>query len=133
MGSSNIINKVKKGLAKAVNKTGSSSSEKVFLIQALDGPVFNTCTRTKNTPLSESNKIENPIELVDAIFKTYNKTFIDNENILAGDRLLVSNADVPIKQGDSIRQGSINYYVVSVDEKSPTSDTLLYISQLRLR
>ena len=54
-------------------------------------------------------------------------------NILAGDRRLISNSEVAIKQGDEIKQGRLSYVVVNVDIKAPTSDVLVYISQVRLK
>ena len=52
-------------------------------------------------------------------------------NILVGDRQLVSNSDVVISQGDTIKQGTKEYTVIGVDVKAPTSDILAYIAQVR--
>ena len=124
MGSANIQAKIKRGLAKAVNKTGSSSSDKVFLIK------FNNTGG--NTPLDPPVTTESPVELVNAIFKEYDQSLIGG-NIIAGDRQLVSDNTVKIIIGDTIRQGATNYTVVSLGQSSPTSDVLAYFPQVRVK
>ncbi len=122
MGSLDIQNKIKRGLAKAINKTGSPSIEKVYLMQkAVTGG---------DTPLDTPTVTVTPVLLVDAIFKSYGKELIGG-NIKAGDRELVSNNDVEIKEGDIIKQGNIEFIAITVNVKAPTSDVLVYISQLR--
>lgn len=121
MGSANIRAKVQRGLARAVNKTGSSSSDAVYLVSEVRG----VGDGVNPPPINESNVL-----LVNAIFKSYDATMLDT-NILAGDRMLVSDHTVEIKQGYTISQGSKKYIVIAVDIKSPTSDVLVYISQLR--
>ena len=123
MGSANIQAKIKKGLAKAVNKTGSSNSELVYLVSK---------SVTAGSPLSPGTTTENNILLVDAIFQSYDQRLV-NANIKAGDRLLVSNNDVAISVGNVIKQGSTKYIVIDVDNVSPTSDTLVYKSQVRVQ
>ena len=124
MGSANIQAKIKRGLAKAINKTGSTSSEKVFLIQE---------TNTGgDTPIDLPVITETSIELVNAIFREYDKSLIGG-NIVSGDRELVSDNDVVIATGDTIRQGTTNYTVIDLEIKAPTSDVLVYISQLRVK
>ncbi len=122
MGSLNIQNKIKRGLAKAINKTGSPSSEQVFLMQKV--------VTGADTPLDQPIITITPIFLVDAIFKSYDKEMIGG-NIVAGDRELVSNNDVEIKTGDIIKQGNNEFVVINVDIKAPTSDVLCYIAQVR--
>ena len=124
MGSANIRAKIKKGLAKAINKTGSTSSEKVFLIQ--------TTNTGGNTPIDLPVLTETTVELVNAIFREYDKSLIGG-NIVSGDRELVSDNDIAIKTGDTIRQGTTNYTVIDLEIKAPTSDVLVYISQLRVK
>ena len=121
MGSSSIQAKIKKGLSRAINKTGSSSSELVYLVSEsrVGGDGVTPPTITKANVL-----------LKDAIFKSYDASMLDT-NILIGDRMLVSNNDLQIVQGYTISQGSKEYIVIDVDIKAPTSDTLVYISQLR--
>ena len=124
MGSANIQAKIKKGLAKAINKTGSSSSEKVFLIQEIN--------TGGNTPIDPPVTTENPIELVNAIFREYDKSLL-GANIVSGDRELVSDNTIVIGVGDTIRQGTTNYAVIDLEIKAPTSDVLVYISQVRVK
>ena len=123
MGSSNIQAKVKRGLAKAINKTGSSSSQKVFIVKESGG---------NNDPLNPVTPTSQTIELVNAIFTEYDTNSIDG-NIQAGDRKLVSNNDVPVVIGETITQGTTSYIVIDVDTKAPTSDVLAYISQVRVQ
>ena len=123
MGSANIQAKIKRGLAKAINKTGSSSSEKVYIIKESGG---------NNDPLNPVTPTAQTLELVNAIFTEYDTNSIDG-NIQAGDRKLVSNNDVPVVIGETITQGSTSYIVIDVDTKAPTSDVLAYISQVRVQ
>lgn len=124
MGSANLQAKIKKGLARAINKTGSASSELVYLVRK---------TQTGGTnPLNPPTETSTDVLLVDAIFKEYDTSMFDG-TILKGDRMLVSNNDVVITTGNEIRQGSITYRVVDVEIKAPTSDVLVYFSQLRVK
>lgn len=125
MGSANIQAKIKKGLAKAINKTGSTSSEKVFLIKMI--------ITGGTTPLDPiTSETENPIELVNAIFKEYNQSLIGG-NIIAGDRQLVCDNAVAIEVGDTIEQGSTRYTVIDLGQSAPTSDVLVYMPQVRVK
>jgi hypothetical protein len=124
MSSANIRAKIQRGLAKAVNKTGSSSSELVFLIKVTES--------TGGTPLNPATTTETPVLLVNAIFREYDIKLVDI-NIKAGDRELVSDHTVAIDVGETITQGSVNYIVINVENKAPTSDSLVYISQLRVK
>jgi hypothetical protein len=121
MGSSTIQARFKSGLAKAVSKTGSATSERVYRVRK---------TQTGD-PLAPAVTTTTQL-LPEAIFKSYAKGLTDI-NIKAGDRELVSNSDNDIQQGDIIRQGSTDYLVISVDEISPTSDVLGYKSQCRVQ
>lgn len=124
MGSANIQAKIKKGLAKAINKTGSASSELVYVERiVLSGG---------NSPIDPPVRTPTNTLLVDAIFTSYDKSLIDG-NIKAGDRKLVANGDVEILMGERIIQGSTNYIVINVDKKAPTSDVLAYIAQVRVQ
>ena len=122
MTSAYIRGRIKRGLAKAINKTGSPSIEKVYLMQK-------TVTGG-DTPLDTPTVTVTPVLLVDAIFKSYDKELIGG-NIKAGDRELVSNSDVDIKEGDIIKQGNSEFIAITVDVKAPTSDVLVYIAQVR--
>lgn len=123
MGSADIRAKIARGMKKAVNKTGSSASDLVYLISK---------SSTPSTPLTPGTVTETPILLKDAIFKSYDKSLQD-DNIKRGDRELVSQYKVPIKTGDEIQQGSTRYLVINVDERAPTSDTLIYFAQCRVQ
>ena len=124
MGAANIQAKIKRGLAKAVDKTGSASSELVYLVQK---------TNTGgNTPIDPPIVTESNVLLVNAIFKSYNQKMIGG-NIVAGDRQLVSDDSVKIEAGNTIKQGSTLYTVIDTDIKAPTSDVLVYISQVRVK
>lgn len=124
MGSANIQAKIKKGLSKAINKTGSTASELVYLVQE---------TNTGgNTPINPPVIAEVDVLLPNAIFKSYDKSLIGG-NIVAGDRQLVSDNTVEIKIGDIIKQGTTKYIVIDTDIKAPTSDVLAYISQVRVQ
>ena len=122
MGSLNIQNKIKAGLAKAINKTGSASIDKVYLMQKV--------VTVADSPLDQPTVTITPILLVDAIFKSYDKELIGG-NIVAGDRKLVSNNDIEIKAGDVIKQGNDKFIVINDGVKAPTSDVLAYIAQVR--
>ena len=124
MGAANIQAKIKSGLAKAINKTGSSTSDLIYLI------VNNVSGGT--TPLNTPNVIESKTLLVNAIFKSFDVKQFAGE-LQAGDRMLVSDNDVAVTVGDVIEEGSTRYIIVAQDVKAPTSDTLVYISQVRVQ
>ena len=124
MGSANIQAKIKKGLAKAINKTGSTTSELVYLVQE---------TNTGgNTPIDPPVISTNDVLLVNAIFKNYDQSLIGG-NIQAGDRQLVCDNTVVIKVGDTIKQGTTNYIVIDLGQAAPTSDVLVYMPQVRVQ
>lgn len=121
MSSADIRIKIQSGLAKAVSKTG--SGVKVYKV---------TFTNTGgDTPLNVPVTAEVLTELPNAIFKSYKTREIEG-NIRAGDKMMVSDYTIEITEGDTIRQNSDDYMVVSTDTKAPTSDVLTYISQIRL-
>ena len=123
MSSASIAAKIQKGLAKTINKTGSASSELIYLVQKVT---------TTGTPLAPGTTTSANVLLTNAIFQEYDAKLVDI-NILAGDRKLVSDNVTPIKQGDIIQQGTVFYIVIDVDIKAPTSDVLAYISQVRIK
>lgn len=124
MAAINIQDKIKRGLSKAINKTGSTSSELVYVEKiALSGG---------NSPLDPPVRTPTNVLLVDAIFKSYDRSLI-GDTVKAGDRELVSNSDVEILMGERIIQGSTSYTVIDVDVKAPTSDVLAYIAQVRVQ
>ena len=123
MSAANIQAKIKKGLAKAVAKTGSVNSDKVYLV---------TRSTTAGNPLSPGVTTSTSVELTNAVFIDYDATMF-NINILAGDRKLVCDNVTIIKQGDEITQGSVSYIVISLGINAPTSDVLSYSPQVRLK
>ncbi len=124
MGSSDIQAKIKRGLAKAVSKTGSATSKKVYLVSKTN--------IGGNTPLDPPSIIETDVELINAIFKEYDQRMIGG-SIIAGDRSLICDNDVYIKSGDVIKQGGTRYIVIEASKSAPTSDTLLYSLQVRVQ
>jgi len=124
MSSSSIRASIKSGLAEAIAAVGSPNSDKIFKIEII--------STGGSTPIDLPTTDENPVELVNALFKSYDtKQF--NDNIRAGDKQLVSDSDVAITEGDIIRQGETDFVVIATDTKAPTSDVLVYISQVRER
>ena len=123
MSSAQIQKKIKAGLARAQKKTGSTSSEKVYLVKS---------TTTAGSPVSPGVTTTTTTELVNAIFIDYDARVFDI-NILDGDRRLVCDNVSIIKQGDDVIQGSLTYRVVSISIVAPASDVLLYMPQLRLK
>ena len=128
MSAANIQARIKRGLKRAVEKTGSNSSEKVYLVRVSKSG--------GKTPINPAIRIKTDIELVDAVFTQYDINSIGTTDtggteIRAGDRRLVCNSDVAITQADQIKQGNKLYHVVNVDVKAPTSDVLAYIVQVR--
>jgi hypothetical protein len=122
MSAATIRSKVKKLLAKAVIKTGSPNSDKVYLVNK---------TFTAGTPLAPSVPTTSNIELLNAVFTNYDASYGDI-NILAGDRKLVCDNTVTIKQGDTITQGDVSYKTIAVGIIAPASDVLLYKLQMRV-
>jgi len=123
MSSASIRAKVDRGMGKAVNATGSTSSEKVYLLSESGG---------NNDPLNPVAPTTIEIELVNAMFKSYNINLI-GANIQSGDRELISNSKVVIPTGATIKQGTTNYVVIGPSPTAPTSDVLLYKSQMRVK
>ena len=122
MGSVDIQKRIKAGLARAVLKTGSPNSDKVFLITTTS-----TGTATEIGVVTETSTL-----LLNAIFTSYNINLI-GANIQIGDRRLVSDSDVTIPSGSTIRQGSTDYIVIGPSPVAPTSDVLAYGTQVRVK
>jgi hypothetical protein len=118
-----IQKRIKDGLKRAQIKTGSPTSDKVYLVKK---------STTSGTPINPGTTTTSTVELVNAIFIDYDAKYFDI-NILAGDRKLICDNVNIIKQGDTITQGALTYYVVSINVIAPTSDTLAYIPQVRLK
>jgi hypothetical protein len=123
MSSAQIQKRIKAGLKRAQIKTGSSNSDKVYLVKK---------STTSGTPINPGTTTTSTIELINAIFIDYDAKLFDI-NILAGDRKLICDNVNIIKQGDTITQGALTYYVVSINVIAPTSDALAYLPQVRLK
>ena len=123
MSAAQIQKRIKAGLKRAQIKTGSPTSDKVYLVKK---------STTSGTPINPGTTTTSTVELVNAIFIDYEAKYFDI-NILAGDRKLICDNVNIIKQGDTITQGALTYYVVSINVIAPTSDTLAYIPQVRLK
>ena len=122
MSGADIQAKVKRGLAKAVDKTGSGDLVYVKKVTVTGGgtsPIDPPTTATEN------------VLLVDAIFKSIDLNQMDNTLVQRGDREMVSNADVELNVNDEITQGARKMYIVSVDRKEPAGVVLSYICVVR--
>ena len=86
MSAASIQAKIKAGLAKAVSKTGSSSSEKVYLVSEAGGG---------GDPVNPIAPTKTNVELVNAIFTSYDIALIGG-NVKIGDRQLLSDNSVNI-------------------------------------
>ena len=120
----NIQDKIKRGLSKAINKTGSASSDLVYIEKVT--------VSGGNSPIDTPVRTPTNVLLVDAIFKSYDRSLVGG-TVKAGDRELVSNGDVEILMGERIIQGSTSYNVIAVEVKAPTSEVLAYIAQVRVQ
>jgi len=123
MSASAIQSKIKAGLAKAVGKVGSATVDKVYLVVNSGG---------SSDPLNPIAPTETDTELVNAIFTAYDINLVGG-NIQNGDRMLITDNIVYIPVGATIKQGSTKYIVISVEPVAPTSEALLYKSQLRVK
>ena len=123
MSSAQIQKKIQVGLKRAQKKTGSPTADKVYLVSKVTIP---------GTPLAPGTTTSTNVELHNAIFIDYEAKHFDI-NILAGDRRLLCDNVSVVKQGDTIMQGSVAYYVVSLGIVAPTSDLLASLPQLRIK
>jgi len=101
MSAAQIQKRIQAGLKRAQRKTGSPTSDKVFLVSKITTP---------GTPLNPGTTTSTNIELTNAIFIDYEAKHFDI-NILAGDRRLICDNVTIVKQGDEIVQGSLTYQV----------------------
>lgn len=123
MSSASIQAKIKAGLSRAVTRTGSSVVDKVYLVVESGGSI---------DPITPVAPTKANVELVNAVFTAYDIRLV-GANIRAGDRQLISDDSVIITVGATIKQGTVNYIVIGTTSVSPTSDVLLYKSQLRVK
>ena len=123
MSAKQIQKNIQRGMKRAHKKAGSPTSDKVYLVSK---------STTSGTPLTPGVTTTSTIELTNALFINYDANMFDI-SILSGDRgLLCDNVNI-IKQGDIITQGSITYYVVSIEIVAPYSDRLMSLPQLRIK
>lgn len=123
MSAASIQAKIRAGLARAVSKTGSASSEKVYLVSETGGG---------GDPINPIPTVKTDIELINAIFTSYDISLIGG-NIQIGDRQLISDNSVAIPTGATIKQGTTNYIVIGPSPVAPTSDVLIYKTQVRVQ
>jgi len=117
-----IQERIKKGLSRAIDRTGSASSPLVYKIERTSGG---------GTPMNPLPIVTNSVLLVDAVFTGYNEYTVDQTLIKTGDRRLVTNGDIVISENDTIKVDGDEFNVEAVDVKSPAGVPLAYISQLR--
>ena len=109
-----ISKKVKAGLRKANAATGENPNPIYKEVRVLTG-------RDGITPPSATIT---DIQLVDAIFKSYDQKSVDNTLIKAGDRMIVCNGDVELHNGDIIKEDGIKYIVITSEIIRPAGVTL---------
>ncbi len=120
MSYSDINSKIKAALQRAASKVSKGGSSAYLLKETVI-----------RDPLNGDTVTVERIKLNNAIVTSYERDFIDNETIFAGDLRLVSDSDVEIRQGDIIEINAKKHTVISVDDKKPTDFTFAYVSQLR--
>lgn len=122
MSGASIAAKVKKGLRKANAATGENPNFIHKEVKALTG----------GDGITPPTETITTVQLVDAIFKNYDQKFIDGTaSVLAGDRQLVCNGDIPLAIGDIVTEGADRWMVKFVDNKTPAGVPLAYIAQVR--
>ncbi len=126
MGARDVAAKVARGLAKANLKVGENDSPIVELIRF-------TTTGGGNNPFDPPVQTREKILLVNAIFKTIDKSSIDNDLIKQGDMELVCDGSVEIKQGELITSDNVEYIVITVGISSPYGIPLAYTPIVRLK
>lgn len=120
MGANSVAAKVSRGLARANVKVGAEDSPIVSLVRV-------TVTGGGNNPFDPPVTTTENIELVNAIFKSIDKSSIDNDLIKDGDRELVCDGAVEIKQGEVIETSAgESFIVISVSVSSPYGIPLAY-------
>lgn len=120
MAGSDIASKVKAGLAKAQAAVSDGGN----LVEIGEEII------TKD-PINGDLKTVTWTTLTNAIFKSYNKGYIDGTTILAGDRELVVDGDIILKRGLRVRAYGKEYQIQNVDFKAPSEVVLAQIAQCR--
>jgi len=120
MGGLSVAAKVVRGLAKANVKVGENDSPILTLVKV-------TVTGGGNNPFDPPVTTTENIVLVNAIFKSIDKSSIDNDLIKDGDRELVCDGATEIKQGEVIESSTgEKFIVISVSISSPYGIPLAY-------
>lgn len=120
MAGSDIASKVKAGLAKAQAAVSDSNNlveigEETIVRDPINGDLKTVTWKT----------------LANAVFKSYNKGYIDGTTILAGDRELVVDGDIILKRGLRVRAYGKEYQIQNVDFKAPSEVIMAQIAQCR--
>ncbi len=120
MAGSDIAAKVKAGLAKAQAAVSDGNNlveigEETIVRDPINGDLKTIVWKT----------------LTNAVFKSYNKGYIDGTTILAGDRELVVDGDIILKRGLRVRAYGKEYQIQNVDFKAPSEVILAQIAQCR--
>ena len=109
-----ISKKVKAGLRKANAATGENPN-----------PIYKEVkTLTGGDGITPPTETITDVQLVDAIFQSYDQKSVDNTLIKAGDRLIVCNGDVELDNGDIIKEAGIKYIVITSEIIRPAGVTL---------
>lgn len=114
MAGSSIVAKVKAGLKKAYNATGGGTAKTYLKV----------VTKTENSDPRVGGSISSTsyTELVNAVWQSIDKSYVDNQTVFLTDSQLVVDADVEVSVGDIISYDqSKDYSVVAVMPVRPTN------------
>lgn len=121
MSGASIAAKVKKGLRKANAKVGENPN-----------PIYKEVkTLTGGDGITPPTETIVDVQLVDAIFQSYDQKNIDGKLIQAGDRLIVCNGEVPLTANDIIKEGGVKYLVVTAENITPAGVALAFKAFVR--
>lgn len=120
MAGSDIAAKVKAGLAKAQAAVSDGNN----LVEIGEETIV-------RDPINGDLKTIVWKKLTNAVFKSYNKGYIDGTTILAGDRELVVDGDIILKRGLRVKAYGKEYQIKNVDFKAPSEVVLAQIAQCR--
>lgn len=128
MSAGSIRKKIAAGMKKAVAAVGDGQVE--FYLKRTDRAV--SSLTEKSTPVDSHTKLS------DAVLQPYNLSLINGTSIISGDRELVAQSDVELKQGDYIEERRLGmvvtqYVVIAIEDVSPIGATLIYRAQLRVQ
>ena len=109
MSGASIAAKVKKGLRKANAATGENPNPIYKEVKVLTG----------GDGITPPTETITDVQLVDAIFQSYDQKNIDGTLIQAGDRFIVCNGDVLLETNDFIKEDGVRYLVVAPEIVKP--------------